>query len=32
VAKKYTRNPRRGFYLPIIVRYADDRARRKPLF
>ena len=24
VAKKYTRNPRRGFYLPIIVRYADD--------
>ena len=23
VAKKYTRNPRRGFYLPIIVRYAD---------
>jgi RNA-directed DNA polymerase len=32
VAKVYTRNPRRGFYLPIIVRYADDRARRKPLF
>jgi len=24
VAKKYTRNSRRGFYLPIIVRYADD--------
>jgi RNA-directed DNA polymerase len=24
VAKKYTRNPRRSFYLPIIVRYADD--------
>ena len=22
--KKYTRNSRRGFYLPIIVRYADD--------
>jgi RNA-directed DNA polymerase len=29
VAKKYTRNPRRGFYLPIIVRYADDRAPRR---
>lgn len=24
VAKTYTRNSRRGFYLPIIVRYADD--------
>jgi RNA-directed DNA polymerase len=24
VAQKYTRNSRRGFYLPIIVRYADD--------
>jgi RNA-directed DNA polymerase len=24
VAEKYTRNSRRGFYLPIIVRYADD--------
>jgi RNA-directed DNA polymerase len=24
IAQKYTRNSRRGFYLPIIVRYADD--------
>jgi RNA-directed DNA polymerase len=24
VARKYIRNSRRGFYLPIIVRYADD--------
>jgi len=32
IAQKYPRNTRARFYPPKTVRYADDRARRKPLF